>query len=289
MDNNPPRVDAFLHEGSSTVSYVVSDPGSDRSAIIDACLDFDQASGRTSTASAERIRDFVRARGRTVEVILETHIHADHISAAPFLKRELGAMIAIGEHVREVQATWKTIFNVERSFSADGTQFDRLLADNEEFRIGNLAGVALHTPGHTPACMSYYIGDAVFVGDTLFMPDSGTARCDFPGGNAHTMYRSIARILALPPETRVFICHDYAPGGREHRWESTVGEQRALNKHVREGISEEEYVAMRTERDATLGMPTLIIPSVQVNMRAGKFPPAEDNGVTYLKIPIDLL
>jgi glyoxylase-like metal-dependent hydrolase (beta-lactamase superfamily II) len=235
------------------------------------------------------VRDFVRAEGLAVELIMETHIHADHLSAAPFLKNEMGGAITVGENVRTVQATWKKIFNVERSFSADGTQFDRLLADGEEFEIGSFKGLAMNTPGHTPACMSYYIGDALFVGDTLFMPDSGTARCDFPGGSAETMYQSIKRILSFPPETRLFICHDYAPGGREYQWETTIAEQRAKNKHVRDGVTAAQYVTLRAERDAQLDMPSLIIPSVQVNMRAGKTPPPEDNDVVYLKIPIDVL
>ncbi|MFY1019526.1 MBL fold metallo-hydrolase [Ectopseudomonas khazarica] len=285
-----PDVVEFFDPATYTYSYVVIDPASQHCAIIDSVLDYDAASGRTSHASAERIVAFVRARDLHVEWLLETHVHADHLSAAPFLKRELGGQLAIGENIRVVQNTFGKLFNAGSEFATDGSQFDRLLRDGDEFRIGELRGRALHTPGHTPACMTYLIGDAGFVGDTLFMPDYGTARCDFPGGDAHVLFQSIQKLFALPDDTRLFMCHDYkAPGRDDFRNQTTVAEQRAHNVHVHQGIAEADFVAMRRERDATLGMPNLILPSVQVNMRAGQLPPAEDNGTRYLKIPLDVL
>ncbi|WP_417312470.1 MBL fold metallo-hydrolase [Ectopseudomonas khazarica] len=285
-----PDVVEFFDPATYTYSYVVIDPASQHCAIIDSVLDYDAASGRTSHASAERIVAFVRARDLHVEWLLETHVHADHLSAAPYLKRELGGQLAIGENIRVVQNTFGKLFNAGSEFATDGSQFDRLLRDGDEFRIGELRGRALHTPGHTPACMTYLIGDAGFVGDTLFMPDYGTARCDFPGGDAHVLFQSIQKLFALPDDTRLFMCHDYkAPGRDDFRNQTTVAEQRAHNVHVHQGIAEADFVAMRRERDATLSMPNLILPSVQVNMRAGQLPPAEGNGTRYLKIPLDVL
>ena len=285
-----PDVMPLFDEATNTVSYVVADPATRAAALVDSVLDFDPKSGRTATASADRMIALVRERGLTVEWILETHVHADHLSAAPYLKDRVGGRIGIGEHIREVQKVFRTLFNMEPGFVADGRQFDHLFADGERFRIGQLEAQAIHTPGHTPADMTYVVGDVAFVGDTLFQPDYGTARCDFPGGDAHALYRSIRRILSLPPETRIFTGHDYkAPGRDEYSWESTVAEQRARNVHVRDGISENEFVELRTARDRTLDVPKLILPSVQVNVRAGRLPPAEENGKRYLKIPIDTL
>ncbi len=285
-----PNVQAFFDEATFTISYVVSDPQTQRAAIVDSVLDYDPKSGRTSKDSADKIIHYVREQGLTVEWILETHVHADHLSAAPYLKEQLGGQLAIGEHITTVQNVFGKLFNAGTEFARDGSQFDHLFKDGDTFRVGEIEARALHTPGHTPACMTYVIGDAAFVGDTLFMPDYGTARADFPGGDARTLYRSIRRILELPGETRLFMCHDYkAPGRDEYRWETTVAEQRAHNVHIHDGVSEEEFVRMRNARDATLEMPVLILPSVQVNMRAGELPPPEDNGVRYLKIPIDQL
>jgi glyoxylase-like metal-dependent hydrolase (beta-lactamase superfamily II) len=285
-----PEVTAFFDDDTFTVSYVVADPASRVCAIVDSVLDFDPASGRTSRKSADRIIAFIRERELKVDWILETHVHADHLSAAPYLRKELGGRVGIGFNVTIVQNTFGKVFNVEREFRRDGSQFDHLFGDGETFRIGGIEAKAIYTPGHTPACMTYVIGDAAFVGDTMFMPDYGTARCDFPGGDARQLYRSIRKILALPPETRLFMCHDYkAPGRDEYRWETTVAEERAKNVHVHDGISEDEFVALRKSRDATLGMPRLILPSVQVNMRAGDMPPPEANGARYLKLPIDAL
>jgi glyoxylase-like metal-dependent hydrolase (beta-lactamase superfamily II) len=271
------------------VSYVVYEKPGSACAVIDAVLDYDPKSGRTGTASADRLAAFVRENGLRVEWILETHAHADHLSAAHYLRKSLGGRIAIGARIKQVQEVFKGIFHLEPGFRADGHQFDRLLDDGESFAIGALTARALAVPGHTPACMAYQVGDAVFVGDTLFMPDVGTARCDFPGGDAPTLYRSVRKLLSLPPETRLFMCHDYPPGDREPVWETTVGEERAGNIHIHDGVSEEEFVRMRTARDATLEMPVLILPSVQVNIRAGAMPPKEDNGIAYLKIPVDVL
>ena|SRR5687767_15131095 len=280
---------AFIDRATSTISYVVSDDATGAAAVIDPVLDYDFKSGHTDTQSADRVLAYLRDSKLEVEWILETHAHADHLSAARYLQERVGGRIAIGANIRAVQATFKKIYNLERSFLPDGSQFDHLLEDGEVFRIGGVDARAMLVPGHTPADMAYLIEDSAFVGDTLFMPDVGTARADFPGGDAATLYRSIRRLLALPPETRIFVCHDYPPGGREVRWQTTVAEQRASNVHVRDGITEQEFVAMRTARDATLEVPTLILPSIQVNVRAGQMPPADDNGIAYLRIPINAL
>lgn len=283
-----PEVVAFFDEDTFTVSYLVGDPETGRAAIIDSVLDFDHASGRTRHVSADRIVAHVAQHDLKVDWVLETHVHADHVSASDYLKHKVGGRSAIGEHVRVVQNAFARIFNTGPGFTPDGKQFDHLFKDGDSFKIGNLPARVIHTPGHTPACITYLIGDAAFVGDTLFMPDYGTARCDFPGGDAAVLYRSIRKLFALPPETRVFLCHDYkAPGRNEYRWETTIGAQRAKNVHIHEGISEAEFVAMRTGRDQTLSMPKLILPSVQINMRAGILPEPESNGVRYLKLPVD--
>ncbi len=285
-----PDAEAFFDEATSTVCYVVRDPSSRRCAIIDSVCDYDAASGRTSHSSADEVVRYVAAERLEVDWILETHAHADHLSAAPYLQAKLGGRTGIGANIVTVQKVFARLFNVEPSFASDGSQFDVLFADGDSFAIGAMSGRVMHTPGHTPACSTYVIGDAAFVGDTLFMPDYGTARCDFPGGDARALYRSIRRILSLPAETRLFTCHDYkAPGRDTYAWESTVGEQRAANVHVHDGIGEEAFVRMRTERDAGLDMPRLILPSIQVNIRAGELPPPEANGTRYLKIPIDVL
>jgi len=283
-----PQIQAFFDPATATVTYVVHEamPGG-ACAIIDSVLDYDPKSGRSSTASADRVVAYVREHGLKTEWLLETHAHADHLSAAPYLQRQLGGVIAIGQSIRTVQGVFKQIFNLEPQFQLDGSQFGHLFTDGETFRIGALTATALHVPGHTPADMAYSIGDAVFVGDTLFMPDVGTARCDFPGGDAHQLYQSIQRLLGLPADTRLYMCHDYPPAGREAAWQTTVAEQRRANIHVHDGVAEDDFVAMRTRRDATLSMPTLILPAIQVNIRAGHFPPPEDNGVRYLKIPVD--
>ena len=283
-----PIVTHFFDEPTNTFSYVVQDPDSSACAIIDSVLDFDYAAGRTDVRSANQIIAFVREKRLEVAWILETHVHADHLSAAPYLHDQLGGKTGIGAHIVEVQEIFGKAFNAGTEFARDGSQFDALFNEGDTFTIGSLEGRVLHTPGHTPACLTYVIGDAAFVGDTLFMPDYGTARCDFPGGDARTLYHSIQKVLSLPEQTRLFLCHDYKAPGRElFQHETSVAEQRKTNVHVHDGISEEEFVKMRTERDATLGMPRLIIPSVQVNMRAGELPPAEDNGQVYLKVPIN--
>lgn len=284
-----PNVQAFFDKTTGTVSYVVYDRHAGNCAIIDSVLDYDHHAGRTTTTLADGIVSFVQAQALTVDWILETHAHADHLSAAPYLKKQLGGKITIGTDIRRVQSTFKDIFHLGTDFIANGQQFDHLLTGGDTIAIGQLHVTAMSTPGHTPACMAYKIGDAVFVGDTLFMPDVGTSRCDFPGGNAATLYHSIQQILALDPATRLFMCHDYPPDGRAPAWETTVALQRAHNIHIKAGVTEAEFVRMRTTRDATLGMPVLLLPSVQVNIRAGNFPPAEDNGVQYLKIPINVL
>jgi glyoxylase-like metal-dependent hydrolase (beta-lactamase superfamily II) len=285
-----PEVQGFFDKTTSTISYVVTDPGSKACAIVDPVLDFDPASGRTSTTSAEAIAAYVKDHGLRVERILDTHVHADHVTAVPFLKDKLGGKTGIGSHVTIVQNVFAKIFNTGPEFRRDGSQFDVLIEDGAEIPIGGLIGRAMHTPGHTPACMTYVFGDAAFIGDTLFMPDYGTARCDFPGGDARQLYRSIQKILALPPQTRLFLCHDYLPPGREDfRWETTVAEEKAHNIQIHDGVSEDQFVEMRKKRDAALDMPALIIPSVQVNMRAGHLPPPEENGVSYLKVPVNLL
>lgn len=284
-----PNVTTFFDEATNTATHVVEDTESRQCAVIDSVLDFDAASGRTSTKSADAIVGFVEARRLSVQWILETHVHADHLTAAPYVKDKLGGTIAIGVGVKKVQTVFGGIFHLQ-DFHADGRQFDRLFSDKDTFEIGELSGFAIHTPGHTPACSTYVIGDTGFVGDTLFMPDSGTARCDFPGGDAATLYESILRILALPADTRLFICHDYkAPNRDEYAWETTVAEQRDENIHVRNGVSKDDFVAFRTKRDATLSMPKLLLPSLQINIRAGRFPTPEDNDISYLKLPLDAL
>ncbi len=282
-----PLVEALFHEPSSTVSYIVSCPETGRAAIVDPVLDYDIYSGRTETVFAEQLVERVNKRGLAVEWILETHVHADHLSAGVFLKRALGGRTAIGGHIVDVQAVFKDIYNLPPEFLTDGSQFDRLFEDEERFRLGRVPARVLHTPGHTPACVTYVIGDTAFTGDTVFMPDFGTARCDFPGGDATALFRSARRILSLPPETRIFVGHDYAPGGRPTAWETTVAEERKANRHVRDGIDERAFVAMRTERDRTLGVPALLLPSIQVNMRGGDLPEPESNGRAYLKIPLN--
>lgn len=284
-----PVVKSFFDKATFTATHVVHDPVSRRAAIIDPVLDFDQPSGATGRASADALLAWVRAQALTVDWLLETHVHADHLSAAPLLQRELGGKLAIGRGIVNVQRTFAEVFNEPVQFRRDGAQFDRLLDDGETFALGGIDAIALHVPGHTPACMAYVIGDAVFVGDTLFMPDFGTARTDFPGGDAGTLYRSIRRLFALPGHTRVFLCHDYlAPRRQDYAWETTIAAQRASNIHVHDGIGEAEFVALRQARDRTLGMPRLLLPSIQVNMRAGHLPDPEANGVRYLKLPLDL-
>ena len=283
------QVKAFFDPATWTVSYVVFDAPGGHCALVDSVLDYDPKSGRTRTDSADQLIAFVREQNLMVDWILETHAHADHLSAAPYLRKHLGGKIAIGGKITQVQNVFKGIFHLEPEFATNGSQFDHLFEDGDTFAIGTLQAQALSVPGHTPACMAYQVGDAVFVGDTLFMPDVGTARCDFPGGNAHTLYQSVRKLLSLPPETRLFMCHDYPPEGREAQWECTVADQRARNIHVHDGVSEAEFVAMRTKRDASLAMPVLILPSVQVNIRAGELPPPEANGVSYLKIPLNAL
>ena len=284
-----PAIRSFFDPATSTITHVVREPGGDHCAIIDPVLDLDPKSGRTATESADAVVAYVRQEKLTVDWILETHAHADHLTAAPYLKETLGGKTAIGAHITDVQKVFAGIFNTGPDFATDGSQFDHLFADGDTFKIGAMAGRVMHTPGHTPACITYVIGDAAFVGDTLFMPDYGTARCDFPGGDAKTLYASIGKVLAMPPGTRLFMCHDYMPGGRDVAWETTVADEKANNLHVHDGIEEAAFVKMRTERDKTLDMPVLILPSVQVNMRAGHLPPAEANGVSYLKLPVDAL
>jgi glyoxylase-like metal-dependent hydrolase (beta-lactamase superfamily II) len=288
--HHTPTVRAFFDEPTNTVSYVVSDPGTGRAAIIDSVLDFDPASGRTATASADAIIAHVEDENLTVDWLLETHAHADHLSAAPYLQQRVGGKLGIGRAIIQVQHVFGKLFNAGTEFARDGSEFDRLFDDGDTFEIGGLHAIALHVPGHTPADMAFVIGDAAFVGDTLFMPDFGTARADFPGGDARQLHRSIRRLLDLPPQTRMFLCHDYkAPGREDYVWETTVAAQRADNVHARDGISEDSFVTMRQARDATLAMPRLILPSIQVNMHGGRLPTAEDNGTRYLRIPLDAL
>jgi glyoxylase-like metal-dependent hydrolase (beta-lactamase superfamily II) len=285
-----PEVKAFFHEASNSFSYVVWDSQTLKAAVLDAVLDYESASGRVRHDAVDQIIAFVRTRGITVEWVIDTHVHADHLSAAQCVRAGLGGTLAISEHIRVVQDTFGALFNAGSGFARDGSQFDHLFRDGERYLVGGIAATALHTPGHTPACMTHVIGDAAFVGDTLFMPDYGTARCDFPGGDAATLYRSIQKIFALPGTTRIFLCHDYkAPGRDEYAHATTVAAQRAANIHVHDGVSEAEFVAMRSARDATLKMPQLLLPAVQVNMRGGQLPPAEDNGLRYLKIPLDAI
>ncbi|WP_379548885.1 MBL fold metallo-hydrolase [Qipengyuania sp. DSG2-2] len=283
-----PSIAGFFDEATNTVSYVVHDPATREAAIIDSVLDYEAASGRTSYVSAERVIEYVTAHDLSVVWLIETHAHADHISAAPYLQEKLGGKLAIGKDIIRVQDVFGKLFNAGTDFERDGSQFDHLFVDGETFSLGSIAGIALHVPGHTPADMAFIIGDAAFVGDTMFMPDFGTARADFPGGDARQLFRSIRRLLALPGGTRLFLCHDYkAPGRDDYAWETTVEQQRASNVHVRDGVTEEEFVALRTSRDATLSMPGLILPSVQVNIRGGRLPEPEDNGVSYIKIPVN--
>jgi glyoxylase-like metal-dependent hydrolase (beta-lactamase superfamily II) len=283
-----PAIRAFFDEPTNTVSYLVWDEATKKGAVVDPVLDYDHRSGKANVKSADAILAAAKASGIAIVWVLETHAHADHLSGAPYIKLKTGAKVGIGEHIREVQRIFRPVFNAT-DVSGDGSEFDHLFKDGERFSIGSLEGEAIYTPGHTPACVSYRIGDAVFVGDTLFMPDYGTARADFPGGDARQLYRSIKRILDLPAETRLFMCHDYkAPGRDAYAWETTVGEERSKNVHVHEGVSEDEFVKMRETRDATLAAPLLLLPSIQVNIRAGKFPPAEADGVHYLKVPVKL-
>ena len=285
-----PVVRTFFNEPTFTATHVVHDPATRRAAIVDSVMDFDQAAGRTSFESAAQIIAYVQSEELKVEWLLETHAHADHLSAAPYLQEKLGGQIAIGEQIRTVQSVFGKVFNEGTDLARDGSQFDRLFNDGDTFELGSIPAIALHVPGHTPADMAYIIGDAAFVGDTMFMPDYGTARTDFPGGDARLLFKSIHRLMALPGETRVFLCHDYqAPERPYYAWETTVAAERADNIHIREGIGEDQFVAMRTKRDAALGMPRLILPSVQVNIRAGRLPEPEDNGTRYLKLPLNLL
>ena len=283
-----PDVKAFFDETTNTISFVVRDPNGNACAIIDSVLDFDYSSGRTDTKSADEIIEYVTAEGLDVQWILETHVHADHLSAAPYLQEKLGGKIGIGDNIKIVQDTFGKVFNEGTEFERDGSQFDELFVEGSSVHIGQLRADVLHTPGHTPACLTYVIGDTAFVGDTLFMPDFGTARCDFPGGSSETLYNSIQKILALPDETRIFVGHDYkAPGRDEYAWKTTVAEQKAANIHIGEGKSKDDFVEMRDTRDATLAMPKLIIPSLQVNMRAGQMPPADEKGDVFLKVPVN--
>ena len=287
--SNTPQVHGIFDPSTWTITYVVYEKVGSACAIIDSVLDYDHKSGRTHTTSADKVIAFVKEKNLKVEWILETHAHADHVTAAPYFKEKLGGVTAIGDHIQQVQKVFQGVFNLESSFKTDGSQFGHLLKEDEEFTIGELTAKTLFVPGHTPACVAYQIGDAVFVGDTMFMPDVGTARCDFPGGDAKVLYKSVRKLLSLPNETRLFMCHDYPPNDRAINFETTVAEQRAKNIHVHDGVSEAEFVAMRSKRDATLEMPVLILPSVQVNIRAGEMPPKEANGVAYLKIPMNLL
>ncbi len=284
-----PNVTAFFDEATNTISYVVQDPGSRACAIVDSVMDIDYAAGRITSSSADEIIAHVLEKNLKLEWLIETHIHADHLSAAPYIQQKLGGKLMIGSQITTVQNVFGKVFNEGTQFQRDGSQFDRLLDEGDTYRIGTMPAFVMHTPGHTPACMTHVIGDAAFVGDTLFMPDGGTARADFPGGDARQLYRSIRRVLALPRAMRLFMCHDYGPGGREIRWQTTVGEERDNNIHVRNGIDEEAFVRMRTERDATLALPRLIIPSIQVNMRGGRLPEPDADGQHFLKVPVNVL
>lgn len=284
-----PDVTAFFDPETNTVSYVVKDPNSNACAVIDSVMDIDYAAGRISYAAADKIVQHIKDKNLSVEWLIETHAHADHLSAAPYIQSKVGGKLGIGAKIKIVQDVFGKIFNEGTEFQRDGSQFDRLFEDGDTYTIGGMTAFAFETPGHTPACMTHVIGDAAFVGDTLFMPDGGTARADFPGGDAKVLYHSIKRVLTLPPEMRLFMCHDYAPGGRSIKWETSVAEQRAHNIHVRDGVSEDEFVAMRTARDATLAMPRLIIPSIQVNIRAGQLPEPDETGKRFLKVPVNEL
>lgn len=287
---NNPEVKSFFEASTNTFSYVVWDAATKQAAVLDTVLDYDAAAGHTSFVSADAVIAFMQDEGLSAQWVIDTHVHADHLSASPYVQSKLGGKLAIGEHIRAVQDTFGKLFNAGTAFQHDGSQFDHLFKDGEHYKVGDIEAIAIHTPGHTPACMTHLIGDAAFVGDTLFMPDYGTARCDFPGGDARTLYRSIQKIFSLPDATRIFLCHDYKAAGRDaFAHETTVGAERNGNIHVRAGITEDEFVQMRTARDATLSMPKLILPSVQVNMRAGRMPEAEENGVVYLKIPINTI
>ncbi len=284
-----PEVVPFFDEPTNTFSYVVKDPTSSACAVVDSVMDIDYPAGRLNLDGADRIIDYIRNNGLQLEWLIETHVHADHLSASPYIQEKLGGKLGIGSDIVTVQETFGKIYNAGTEFQRDGSQFDHLFTDGEQYSVGNMTCYAIHTPGHTPACMTHVLGDAAFVGDTLFMPDAGTARADFPGGDARTLYRSIMRVLSLPDDVRIFMCHDYQPGGRELEFQTTVGEQKASNIHVGAGKSEDDFVKMREERDATLDMPRLILPSLQVNMRAGHLPPSEDNGTVYLKVPLNVL
>ena len=284
-----PEVVAFFDEPTNTISYIVKDPNSDACAVIDSVMDIDYAAGRITYDGADAIIRYIEEKGWKLEWIIETHVHADHLSAAPYIQQKLGGKLGIGENITIVQDTFGKVFNEGTEFQRDGSQFDRLFTDGDSYQIGSLTAYVMHTPGHTPACMTHVVGDAAFVGDTLFMPDGGSARADFPGGDARELYRSMKRVLALPNETRLFMCHDYGPNGRDIEWETTVADERAHNIHVKDGVSEDEFVAMREARDATLAMPKLIIPSLQVNMRAGQLPPKDQDGKTFLKVPVNTL
>ncbi|MBX3576314.1 MAG: MBL fold metallo-hydrolase [Rhizobiaceae bacterium] len=284
-----PEVTGFFDPQTNTISYVVRDPASRACAVVDSVMDIDYAAGRITSEGADRIVDFVRSNRLEVAWIIETHVHADHLSAAPYIQDKLGGKLGIGENITIVQDTFGKIFNEGTEFQRDGSQFDRLFTDGDSYAIGGLTAHVMHTPGHTPACMTHVIGDAAFIGDTLFMPDGGSARADFPGGDARTLFRSIRRVLSLPDDMRLFVCHDYGPNGRDIKWETTVGIEKAHNIHVKDGVTEDEFAAMREARDKTLAMPKLIIPSLQINMRAGQLPPGEDDGKTYLKVPVNRL
>jgi len=284
-----PDVVAFFDEPTNTISYIVKDPNSDACAVVDSVMDIDYAAGRITYDGADRIISYIEDHGWKLEWIIETHVHADHLSAAPYIQQKLGGKLGIGENITIVQDTFGKVFNEGTEFQRDGSQFDRLFTDGDSYTIGTMTAYAIHTPGHTPACMTHVVGDAAFVGDTLFMPDGGSARADFPGGDARELYRSMKRVLALPEETRLFMCHDYGPNGRDIQWETTVADERRHNIHVKDGVSEEEFVALREARDATLAMPKLIIPSLQVNMRAGQLPPKDEGGKTFLKVPVNTL
>ncbi|MBD2857628.1 MBL fold metallo-hydrolase [Spongiibacter sp. KMU-158] len=287
--SHKPEVVAFFDEGTNTFSYVVKDPSSNACAVVDSVMELDYASGRTTLKGADKIIDYIQSNKLKLDWLIETHVHADHLSAAPYIQEKLGGKIGIGNQITVVQETFGKIFNEGTEFARDGSQFDQLFEDGDSYQVGNMNCFAIHTPGHTPACMVHVMGDAGFVGDTLFMPDGGTARADFPGGDARVLYQSIQRVLTLPEEVRLFMCHDYMPGGREVEYETTVGEEKAKNIHVHTGINEDQFVEMRETRDATLGMPRLILPSLQINMRAGHTPAPDSNGTVYLKLPLNLL
>lgn len=284
-----PLVTAFFDEPTNTISYVVQDPTSNKCAVVDSVMDIDYAAGRISYGGADQIIKFIKDNELELEWLIETHVHADHLSGAPYIQGKLGGKLGIGENITIVQDVFGKVFNEGTEFQRDGSQFDQLFTDGDSYQIGNLTAYVMHTPGHTPACMTHTIGNAAFVGDTLFMPDGGSARADFPGGDARTLYRSVKRVLQLPDETRLFMCHDYGPNGRDIQWETSVAEERNHNIHVKDGISEDEFVQMREERDASLDMPKLIIPSLQVNMRAGKMPPADEQGDVFFKVPVNKL